>query len=59
MNREMAHRALVELPDGTFITEREVTPLSQRIVHFGEFLGWALLTFAVLYFGLHIVVSFL
>ena len=56
--KEMAHPALVELPDGTFITEREVTPLSTRIVHVGEFLGWMLLTFTVLYLGLHIVVTF-
>lgn len=53
----MARRALIRWPDGRTVEEADVTPFSQRLVHFGEFLGWALMTFVVLYLGLHIVVA--
>lgn len=55
--KRMAYRPLVRWTDGHVVEEKDVTPFSQRIVHAGEIAGWALLTFAVLYIGLHIVVA--
>jgi len=56
--KHMASRVLAILPDGRVITEADVTPFSERVIHAGEVAGWALLTFTVLYIGLHIVVTF-
>lgn len=55
--KQMAVRSLVILPDGRTIEETDVVPFSQRVVHVGEFLGWMLLTFTALYFGLHVVLA--
>lgn len=59
LRKEMATRSLVRWPDGRTIEEVDVTPFSQRVVHWGEFAGWAVLTFAFLYFLAHIVATFL
>lgn len=53
----MAYRPLVRWTDGRVVEEADVTPFSQRVVHAGEVAGWALLTFAFLYFGYAFLVS--
>lgn len=54
--KDMAHPILVRLPSGRVVTSKDV---ATRLTAWGETLGWALLTFAVLYFSAALIASWL